>query len=146
LSGKTSIAMLNARGMLLAQARRPVPGLVAARAFTSSWGAGLVSVPIVGRPNVGKSTLFNWLVRAAAGRRGGGSSGAGFGFGGRRPASKAIVSPVAGTTRDRREGPAALAGAQFIAVDTGGLETLDGRSGGYAYGDLRGEIIKQVSI
>jgi GTP-binding protein len=128
---------------MLVQVRRHTPSLVSTRGLSSSGVKGLLSVPIVGRPNVGKSTLFNRFARAAVGRRGGGSGGS-VGFGGRRPASKAIVSPVAGTTRDRREGPAAIAGAHFIAVDTGGLESLDGGGSGSAYGDLRSEIAKQV--
>ena len=56
-------------------------------------------VAIVGRPNVGKSTLFNRLV----GRR------------------LALVADVPGVTRDRREGPAKLADLKFTAVDTAGL-------------------------
>ena len=61
--------------------------------------AGAV-IAIVGRPNVGKSTLFNRLV----GRR------------------EAIVDDRPGVTRDRREGAASLGGAEFTAVDTAGLE------------------------
>lgn len=67
-------------------------------------------VAIVGRPNVGKSTLFNRLV----GRR------------------LALVDDMPGVTRDRREGEAHLGGLKFIAIDTAGLdeagpETLAGR-------------------
>ncbi|MBW7946966.1 MAG: ribosome biogenesis GTPase Der [Sphingomonadaceae bacterium] len=67
-------------------------------------------VVIIGRPNVGKSTLFNRLV----GKR------------------IALVDDTPGVTRDRREGDATLFDLDFIAVDTAGLEesgpdTLSGR-------------------
>jgi len=55
---------------------------------------------IVGRPNVGKSTLFNRLV----GRR------------------MALVHDKAGTTRDRKEGQARLFDLSFRVIDTAGLE------------------------
>lgn len=75
-----------------------------------SSSAPLVKIAIVGRPNVGKSTLFNRLVGKKI----------------------AIVDDTPGVTRDRREGDARLGGVIFIAIDTPGLEeapeaALEGR-------------------
>src|SRR5208337_4242616 len=58
------------------------------------------AVAILGRPNVGKSTLFNRLV----GRR------------------LALVDDTPGVTRDRREGEGRIADLGFRAIDTAGLE------------------------
>ncbi|MFD3190715.1 ribosome biogenesis GTPase Der [Sedimentitalea sp. HM32M-2] len=60
------------------------------------------SLAIVGRPNVGKSTLFNRLV----GKR------------------LALVDDTPGVTRDLREGAARLADLRFTVIDTAGLENV----------------------
>ncbi len=57
-------------------------------------------IAIVGRPNVGKSTLFNRITRSR----------------------DAIVADFAGLTRDRHYGNAHLGERKFIVVDTGGFE------------------------
>lgn len=62
-----------------------------------------VRVVIGGPPNCGKSSLFNALIRDGA----------------------AIVSPLAGTTRDIIERPVALGGVPFVLVDTAGLREHD---------------------
>ena len=63
----------------------------------------LPTVAIVGRPNVGKSTLFNRLVGKKV----------------------ALVDDRPGVTRDRREGEANLLGLEFKVMDTAGYEDED---------------------
>ncbi len=60
----------------------------------------MFKVVLVGRPNVGKSTLFNRLVRS----------------------QKAIVNDQPGVTRDRKYGKANLVDLAFILVDTAGID------------------------
>jgi GTP-binding protein len=64
------------------------------------------TVAIIGRPNVGKSTLFNRLV----GKR------------------LALVDDTPGVTRDRRPGDARLGDLRFTVIDTAGLEDADAAS------------------
>jgi GTP-binding protein len=75
------------------------------------------TVAIVGRPNVGKSTLFNRLV----GRR------------------LALVDDRPGVTRDRREGQARLGDLDFTVIDTAGLEDADSES-------LAGRMLTQTKM
>src|SRR5207245_5585992 len=93
----------------------PAPVLEAASRFMSPLGRSRLRMPadwitdaslrftraIVGRPNVGKSTLFNRLV----GKR------------------LALVDDLPGVTRDRREGIGRLGDLTFTVIDTAGLET-----------------------
>jgi GTP-binding protein len=60
----------------------------------------LPAIALVGRPNVGKSTLFNQLTRSR----------------------DALVADLPGVTRDRRYGFAEFEGRRFLVIDTGGLE------------------------
>lgn len=64
-------------------------------------------VALVGRPNVGKSTLFNRLI----GER------------------RAVISDIAGTTRDRLQGDTDWNGVIFTVVDTGGIEIYNPKAG-----------------
>ena len=62
------------------------------------------TIALVGRPNVGKSTLFNRLTRTR----------------------RALVADVPGLTRDRKEALASYEGYRFRVVDTGGMPFGDG--------------------
>ena len=75
------------------------------------------TIAIVGRPNVGKSTLFNRLV----GKR------------------LALVDDLPGVTRDRREGEARLGDLSFKVIDTAGLEEADAES-------LAGRMLAQTKV
>ena len=59
-------------------------------------------IALVGRPNVGKSTLFNRITKSR----------------------DAIVADYAGLTRDRHYGNAKLGNREFIVIDTGGFEPV----------------------
>ena len=60
-------------------------------------------IALVGRPNVGKSTLFNRLTRSR----------------------DALVADYEGLTRDRKYGEAVVEDKRFIVIDTGGLSGLE---------------------
>ena len=60
-------------------------------------------ITIIGRPNVGKSTLFNVLTKSR----------------------DALVADQPGVTRDRQYGEGVVGGKSYIVVDTGGIEETE---------------------
>lgn len=64
-------------------------------------------VALIGRPNVGKSTLFNQFTKSR----------------------QALVADLSGLTRDRQYGDATYEDKSFIVVDTGGIGEADDGSG-----------------
>src|SRR5579875_399491 len=89
-------------GDLMAQARDEIAGLLAGAESGRILREGL-RVAIVGRPNVGKSSLLNALLGV----------------------ERAIVTPIAGTTRDTVEEAAQINGVALHLVDTAGLTATD---------------------
>ncbi len=77
----------------------------------------LPTVAIIGRANVGKSTLFNRCLESA----------------------KALVSDIAGTTRDRKEGECLWRGRVIRMVDTGGLDIVHAD-------DVERQVIRQAEL
>ena len=84
---------------------------------------GLPVVAIVGRPNVGKSTLFNRLVGA----------------------HRAIVDDAPGVTRDRVVAPAVHAGRAFLCVDTGGFAAEPPRDPAALAAQVRAQTLAAVA-
>jgi tRNA modification GTPase len=87
---------------LIEMARRKVEALIAGSEHGQLYRQGLRTA-IIGRPNVGKSSLLNALLRT----------------------DRAIVTPVAGTTRDTVEEVANLRGIPLHLIDTAGITPSD---------------------
>lgn len=87
----------------------------------------MMTVALIGRTNVGKSTLFNRILGEG----------------------KALVSPLAHTTRDRNVGTTTWRGVECRVFDTGGVEGLEARSAAPRArhpGTIEGEIRRQVEL
>src|SRR3989338_8302214 len=81
-----------------------------------------LKVALIGRVNVGKSTLFNRLTERRL----------------------ALVSPIPGTTRDRREAMIMWRTRRMTIVDTGGVDAPGGKRGGQNANDLQPLITVQT--
>jgi tRNA modification GTPase len=97
----------------LSEVRQCLEGLVRSQAQARRIVSG-ISIPIVGRPNVGKSSIFNGLLGS----------------------SRAIVSPHPGTTRDSIEASMLVGGRLVRLIDTAGL--------GVAIDDLDAEAMSRA--
>ena len=81
-------------------------------------------IAIVGRPNVGKSTLFNCITKSKA----------------------ALVADFPGVTRDRQYGKACYQHKSFMVVDTSGLGELDSEVDSLASQQAELAILSQVNF
>ncbi len=79
-----------------------------------------ITIALVGRPNVGKSTLFNCLTRSRA----------------------ALVADIAGLTRDRQYGEGLIEEHAFRVIDTGGLSSEQAAEGVYV--KMAGQALQAV--
>src|SRR3989339_2096799 len=88
--------------------------------------ANLYKVAIIGRVNVGKSTLYNRLIQQ----------------------KKAIVSSVAGTTRDRNYAVCSWRDLDFYLIDTGGMErpASTAKRGEQNSDEIDRQIIEQATL
>jgi GTP-binding protein len=84
----------------------------------------LAVVAIVGRPNAGKSTFFNRLIRAP----------------------RAIVDSQPGVTRDRNIAAARWKGRPFLLIDTGGFEEGDESTLAAAVRAQRGQAVREADV
>ncbi len=108
----------------LGEARRQVEA-IAAQMQSRSESVALPRVVLTGLPNVGKSSLFNALLQVEASESPGGERH----WDGPPPGNlkrirTALVSDVAGTTRDFLVGETSMAGQRLLVVDTAGVEEL----------------------
>ncbi len=78
----------------------------------------MLKIALIGRPNVGKSTLFNRLIRS----------------------NRAITHDRPGVTRDRMEGVVRRDGHEFGIIDTGGVTLNPSRSGSVSLGESPDEL------
>jgi GTP-binding protein len=91
----------------------PAPAEPALTQAGSAPAAEPIRLAVIGRPNVGKSSLVNRFLAVGADGAAAGTRGVSVG--------RVIVSPVAGTTRDAIDQQMSFAGRELILVDTAGL-------------------------
>ena len=81
-------------------------------------------IALIGRPNVGKSTLFNQITKSR----------------------DALVADFAGLTRDRKYGDATYQNKSFIVVDTGGIGESEGGIDNYMVNSRKQPSMKQILL
>ena len=80
-------------------------------------------IALIGRPNVGKSTLFNQITK-----------------------SRDALADFAGLTRDRKYGDATYQNKSFIVVDTGGIGESEGGIDNYMAEQSKQRSMKQILL
>lgn len=91
-----------------------------------------IPIAIVGRPNVGKSTLFNRLLSGTRKKN-------------LSVPRVAIVNERAGTTRDRKDATAAFGGLVLRVIDTGGLESEEAMRNSTLLASMREQVVKAIA-